>query len=1172
VFDPIRKVLGADTAPSDAQLLDAFARGGEETAFTLLVQRHGRLVWGVCRRVLRDPHDAEDAFQATFLVLARKASSIRKQSSLGSWLYGVAFRLSCQLRKRLVRQRRHEQTGPNPDELDTDRPDPHPEPAQELSLREALTILDEEVGRLPEKFRAPVVLCYLQGKTNEEAARDLRCPAGTLKSRLLRARELLSARLTQRGAALSAGSLTVLLATAADAAVPPTRAAVASAMAFVSGGVAPEGAVRLACEMIRTMTMNKIRRIAFGLLVLLGLLGSGAAALMYQAAPAAPPAEPDKGPAPAEQPKPRADANGDALPPGALARLGTLRWRHGSRVNTVGFAAGGKEVVTAGPDGVVRVWDAANGQELRRAGATPDAGVAEGFFQRPTSFSADGSRAATTGENGTLIVWDLGTGKEVRRFKVEPKTDLFAATLTPDGKGLLISALGEKVVLWDVATGKELQRFEAKTPTGDRPLIGLGGPPRFGVGGLVFSPDGKLLAAPFLEGQEIGVRFWDVATGKETRRISETMRGSNEFPPNVPHPAFSPDGRTIARVAIDGTIRLHATADGKELRSLGTAEEKAVVAGFVFAPDGKALATLRGDRSVRVYDTTTGKEQRTLGEGPARPAVVGPIPPVFDAPQYSPDAAPLAFSPDGRALAIASGTNVVRLWDTTTGKPLPSPAGHTGAVMQLGIPADGKTAVTLGADGTLRQWETTTGKELRRFKGANEGTVMSLSATGRLLARLVDNRTIALQDVAAEKDVVRIEMSPAADGGLVADPNQFFYFSENEKILAARELSGAVRLWDTASGKALRVLPGPQEEKDAGGEYPFGMAPTRDGRTILTIGLVADGAGLAPPGDPPPAPAGQKSRLRLWDTATGTMLRRWDVSGAVSAAAFTPDGRSLAAVTEEGVGLWETATGQLRYHRKGPGLLVACSPDGRTLAVSAGAAIRLIDLRTDRELGRFKGHQADVQALAFTRNGKALVSGSTDSTALVWDVAALAPAAPKIEEPGAKRLDEMWKELAGDAGKAFVAASELSASPKAAVALLAERVKPVTEPDAKSVAGRIADFDSDSFDVRQAAATELGRLGELVRPALDEALKKGPSAEARRQIEGLLGRLKLGGPLSAEDLRLLRAVEVLEWVGTPEARKLLAGLAKGAAGARLTRTAAESLQRMEEQGRRANQL
>src|SRR5262249_12406636 len=161
------------------------------------------------------------------------------------------------------------------------------------------------------------------------------------------------------------------------------------------------------------------------------------------------------------------------------------------------------------------------------------------------------------------------------------------------------------------------------------------------------------------------------------------------------------------------------------------------------------------------------------------------------------------------------------------------------------------------------------------------------------------------------------------------------------------------------------------------------------------------------------------------------------------------------------------------------------------------------------------------------------------------------------------RLAELWEELAdADAAKAASAVAALEGSPKGAAALLADRLKPIPVPDAKQVAGWGADLNADSFGAREKAAAGLARLCEPARPGVEEALKKRPSPELRRWAEELLGRLKPGGPLSAEELRHLRAVEVLEGVGTPAAKKLLEELAKGAPGARLTREAGAALRRL----------
>jgi RNA polymerase sigma factor (sigma-70 family) len=191
---------------TDRELLARFAAHRDEEAFTALVRRHGPLVWGVCRRMLSQTQDAEDAFQAVFLVLARKAASVRWHNEVGSWLHAVAIRIARKARGAAARrQTRERQIEPMPE---VEMPE---QQAQELG-----PLLDEEVSRLPEKYRGPVILCYLQGKTYAEAARLLGWPEGTVSGRLARARDLLHARLTRRGLTLSSAALTLLLSEAAS--------------------------------------------------------------------------------------------------------------------------------------------------------------------------------------------------------------------------------------------------------------------------------------------------------------------------------------------------------------------------------------------------------------------------------------------------------------------------------------------------------------------------------------------------------------------------------------------------------------------------------------------------------------------------------------------------------------------------------------------------------------------------------------------------------------------------------------------------------------------------------------------------------------------------------------------------------------------------------------------
>jgi RNA polymerase sigma factor (sigma-70 family) len=175
-------------APSDGWFLGRFIRHQDQTAFEALVQRHGSLVRRVCRRVLPDAHDADDAFQATFLVLLQKAASIAQPELLGNWLYGVAYRIALKARTNAARRKAYERRAPAM---------PFVDPLREITARELRSVLDAQMSHLPEKYRAPLVLCYLEGKTNEEAARLLGWPTGSISGRLARARELLRVRMSR---------------------------------------------------------------------------------------------------------------------------------------------------------------------------------------------------------------------------------------------------------------------------------------------------------------------------------------------------------------------------------------------------------------------------------------------------------------------------------------------------------------------------------------------------------------------------------------------------------------------------------------------------------------------------------------------------------------------------------------------------------------------------------------------------------------------------------------------------------------------------------------------------------------------------------------------------------------------------------------------------------------
>jgi RNA polymerase sigma factor (sigma-70 family) len=276
----LRRIAAAPQPPRDGELLSCFIERREESAFAALLRRHGPMVLGVCRRVLRDVHDAEDAFQATFLVLVRKAASVRPREAVGNWLYGVAYRTALEARAKIAR--RHAREKPM-DDL------PQPEAVPEAAWHELLPLLDQELHRLPDKYRLAVVLCDVEGRSRKEVARQLAIPEGTLSSRLATARKRLAARLARLGFALSAASLAVLLAeNAAPACVPAplllstTRAALLVAAGHTAAaGVVSVAVATLTEGVLKTMYLTKLKTVS---VVLFGLaaLGLGTGGLLHQ--------------------------------------------------------------------------------------------------------------------------------------------------------------------------------------------------------------------------------------------------------------------------------------------------------------------------------------------------------------------------------------------------------------------------------------------------------------------------------------------------------------------------------------------------------------------------------------------------------------------------------------------------------------------------------------------------------------------------------------------------------------------------------------------------------------------------------------------------------------------------------------------------------------------------
>jgi RNA polymerase sigma factor (sigma-70 family) len=1134
------------TEVPDEELLRQFRVGHDEASFHALVRRHGPMVLDVCRAVLRHEADAEDAFQATFLVLAREAGSIRRSAALGSWLHGVAYRTALKAQAMSAKRRAHEARAASREAL----------PAQDLSWGEAQRVLHEELSRLAERHRAALVLCYLQGKTQDEAAAVLGLTKATLKRRLEQARALLRTRLVRRGlgpAALliaSAWPAAAATASAVPAALmfPTVKAALLVAAGQAAAGVVSATAAALAEGVFKDMLPTKIK-IATALLLALATIGTGAAVLAYQAA-ADKPAASAAGPEAGERRPAGADPYGDRLPAGALARMGTTRLRHAhsSFSLATAFSPDGKVLATGGNE-EVRLWDVASGWLLRE--------IREGYLHGGSILFAPDGRWLATGDFGSVHVWDPATGRRLCQVPVELGRALAASA---DGKLLATAAKDGSVLLWDVATGRQAAQ--------------LRGGHAQAVFQATFTADGKGLVSLC---QANRVCHWDLGTG-------ELRKGVDLRLPARTWAALTPDGQTALVAPIvrkpepEPSAALWDTDTGKERAKL-QGELPRVGFGLAFSRDGKTLALNEADPygwpalvPVSLWDARTGQFVRRLRL---------PVRGIVNA---------LDFSPDGRTLLTSGNEPLVRLWDAVSGKSLKEWPAHEDRVQALAFLADGRSLLSGSADGTVRLWEVASGKHLRQLSGHRWGvSAVAVSPDGKLVVSAGHDGCVRVRDADGQEQRRIVLGRPPEELdqrehlvlGLALKPDNKTAVTWTVNPNAGK---AAYDLGDLTTGKVLTNRPyrgaviRPAHEFSPDGQFVLEYVP-REGAGAPAAGGGGPAPGAGGPGGGGGGPGGAAEpawSAELYEVTTGERrltIPLPDLPAEIQA--FAPDGRTLLTATFRSekkaddwqqhttLQLWELATGKERLTIPcgSPRRLTraAVSPDNRTLATAHDdRTIQLWDLATGKELLRREAPDAPARCLAFAPDSRSLASGHTDGTVLVWDLAG-AKAARAGAKPDAAQVERWWADLAGaDARKAHSAIHGLRAAPESALRLCREGLRPVAEAPADKVRQLVAELDSEQFARREAATKGLAALGEGAIPALRAALKDRLSAEQRRGVEGVLAALDTAG----ESVRHLRAVEVLELLGNDEARRLLETLARGVPEARLTREASAAAGRL----------
>jgi WD40 repeat protein/tetratricopeptide (TPR) repeat protein len=645
-------------------------------------------------------------------------------------------------------------------------------------------------------------------------------------------------------------------------------------------------------------------------------------------------------------------------------------WPHDKGVSQVRLSPDGRQVLTTGADGALRLWDTATGQAVGKP-------LLHGVAVRLAEFHPDGKRVATIDGNNAVHVWDLGREEEVFPAFELPGPAV-ALAVSPDGRRLL--TVGHKspedrteaeVRLWDAATAEAVGQ-----PLGSHVA------PRLAA----FSPDGKHVLTICLDNC---ARVWDVMSGNQ---VGASLSHSGP----VASAGYSADGRHALTASADGTARVWDAATGKPVTP--PLAHGAAVVQACFSPDGRSVLTAGEDRTVRTWDAVTGAASRhvfRLGE------------PVLRA----------AFSPDGRHVAAAGDGGTVRLWGTATGRDALPPLRHTGAVQEMAFAAAGAGLLTF--DGrAVRLWDLTVGEPLppAPTKGGSLKAA-AFSPDGGRLVRL-DGTTAQVHDAATGKPVGEAmkHEQEVRSATFSPDGKRLLTVGEPAEDGGAGTPLWRVRLWDAGTGKAVA---GPLEHLRAVTDTAFSPDGTRvatacgdkkvrvwDAATGAMIGKAIDHnqdvtRALFTPDGKRVLSLDVEGTVRVWDYAEGNRIGEGfgHVQG-VNHIAVRPDGARVVTCSDDGTAvIWDATTGRAvgePLAHAGPVAHAAFSPDGKFVATAGrDRAARVWDGTTGKPLTPPLRHDTAVALVAFSGDGRWLVTAA-GSRVRVWEVATGEPVAPPL--------------------------------------------------------------------------------------------------------------------------------------------------------------------------------
>lgn len=748
----------------------------------------------------------------------------------------------------------------------------------------------------------------------------------------------------------------------------------------------------------------------------------------------------------------------------------------------------------------------------------------------PLTFSQDGKTLAGVA-HGRVFLWDSETGALKKLLSHPKKRHIDMSFLGTDGADLISLTEDGSIVCWNYLSGKEVLR---------RTIEGIGP----GTGQCIHCVNQQ---AFLLKGRDGTLKAGDFKTGKDFGPINIPGVRLSDNP--LQTACISPDGRTVALAFTDlEDVFLWDVRSSSLVGKLpGDPDHPDQV--LMFSPNGKYLAAAVYEGKGRVWDWRNLVVKCQFQDGrKVRFSPVGNALVVWDAqvmrildvatgqillatkagPSWNDGSD--AISPNGKMLAIGTVRGTVRRWDLVTGQEIPLPTGHGASITSLVFDKKGTSVLSSALDQTTRRWGLPSGELLSTRHCPSSLTLAPDGILGATLIPFKDSEDLQLSDIRSGNQVVK-----KFDG--VTD-----YYFPSEASLVYRTSDDALVFYDTNRHK---------EQKR------FFLQETVVGSLAFSEDLHMFGGRLNMAFDEP-------GGLALWSGDTGKVLRRFSNQKG-GAAAISPDARMMATTNpQHEVQVFECQTEKEILRVPIPeGSSSFCpllfGPDNRTLAVPTWLGeIVLWDVFAGEQLAKFQGHRAQVTAMKFSVDGSLLASGGRDTTAVIWKIPGKAG---KVQSVGEK-MGLLWDDLASEnPRKAYLAMAEVLGNPSAAAKFFENRLRATAALEPKLLDGLIGDLDNPTFSARDAATRKLAELGDLAVPALREALIKNSSLELRRRVNTLLDQIDRRPVTAPEQIRAMRAIQVLEHCGSL-GKPLLAKMSTGFPESVVTQEAQRSLRRL----------